>query len=194
MTSKKRSRSGPTWLQFQSKPTPPPGYAEHQGEVAVGMANFFLRYLNRIYHEFDGDLALVIVLGEIAHHNISHLNIADKMAKVPEAPRAVPRSDWDQFQPCNAFSVSASTGIPRETVRRKIAQLVKRGWLRQSSNGEVVIIPAVADHFQSDFNIWLLVELLALARRLEATLARPVPVKKSAPPASKSSVSKHSKQ
>jgi DNA-binding GntR family transcriptional regulator len=32
---------------------------------------------------------------------------------------------------CNAFSLSQATGVPRETVRRKIKQLVKLGWIEQ---------------------------------------------------------------
>jgi hypothetical protein len=48
-------------------------YDRHKKLIAVIMARFFLRYLNLLYRDFEGDLVLPIVLGEIAHHNIIRL-------------------------------------------------------------------------------------------------------------------------
>jgi len=48
----------------------PDRYELHKGEVAIIMGHFFVRYLNLLYREFEGDLLSPIVLGEIAHHNI----------------------------------------------------------------------------------------------------------------------------
>ena len=71
MIPKKQKTSRPRTSSRPAKPVPPPGYEQHQGEISLRMSHFFMRYLNAIYQEFDGDLALVIVLGEVAHHNVS---------------------------------------------------------------------------------------------------------------------------
>jgi hypothetical protein len=73
----------------------PPGYEQHQGEIALRMNHFLMRYLNAIYQEFDGDLALVIVLGEIAHHNVSRLY----SSQGPLPPSGATNYDAPDLQP-----------------------------------------------------------------------------------------------
>jgi hypothetical protein len=98
-------------------------YDQHKNLVAVIMNRFFLRYLNLLYREFEGDLVLPIVLGEIAHHNIVRLySIKSDSIEVHE--QATTYSErMKNLEPTNAFSISQATGIPRETVRRKIDKL-----------------------------------------------------------------------
>lgn len=43
--------------------------------------------------------------------------------------------------PVNALSISAATGIPRETVRRKLKLLVERGVITEKARGAYVIKP-----------------------------------------------------
>jgi hypothetical protein len=135
-------------------------YAENKTAVAVIMNHFLLRYLNLLYQEFDGDLLLPIVLGEIAHHNIARfhssggkcLDIRDRL-----------KTGIDRLQnltPTNAYSISEATGIPRETVRRKVDKLVLRGWLVKNARGELTVSETVGNHFMEGFNIKLLDELL----------------------------------
>jgi len=135
------------------------------------MSHFFIRYLSGLYREFDGDLALVIVLGEIAHHNVCRLFSSNG----PLPPFGETNYDdpalYENLEPCNAFSLAAATGIPRETVRRKIDQLVKRGWLLRTANGSVRMRPAVGQHFRPDFNVRLLRELLEVSDQLRRVLA-----------------------
>jgi hypothetical protein len=135
-------------------------YEVHKGTVAVLMGHFLLRHLNLLYQEFDGDLILPIVLGEIAHHNIlrlySHeghcLDVQENMQRDPDRLK--------NLEPSNAYSISEATGIPRETVRRKIDKLIERGWLVKSPRGEVTMSDTVGEHFMKDFNKKLLAELL----------------------------------
>lgn len=77
---------------------------------------------------------------------------------------------YANLEPCNAFSLAASTGIPRETVRRKIDQLVKRGWVQKDANGLVRIRPEVGEHFRPDFNVRLLRELLKVSDELKKVM------------------------
>lgn len=170
MTRTQRKRSQPDSQAAEPKPVPPPGYEQHQGEIALRLSHFLLRYLNMLYRHFDGDLALVIVLGEVAHHNVCRLFSTEG----PLAPLEETNYDdpglYANLEPCNAFSLSAATGIPRETVRRKLGQLVKRGWLQRDPDGSVRIRPAVGEHFRPDFNVRLLVELLEVSDQLKSVL------------------------
>lgn len=142
----------------------PDAYEANKSAVAIVMGNFFLSYLNNVYREFEGDLVLPIVLGEIAHHNILRfyssngdgMEVHEEMVNHPE---------WVRYlEPTNAFSISSATGIPRETVRRKIAKLEKKGWIVKNNRGEVFMSETVAEHFMKDFNKIILSELLETSK------------------------------
>lgn len=185
MTPKRRPASSSATIPAEAKPIPPPGYEKHQGEIALRMSHFFLRYLNALYRDFDGDLALVIVLGEIAHHNVSRFfSTEGPLAPLEERNHDDPAL-YAKLEPCNAFSLAGATGIPRETVRRKIGQLIKRGWLERAADGSVRIQPAVGQHFRPDFNVRLLRELLEVSDQLKKVLnSTPGRERSSARPAS----------
>jgi hypothetical protein len=70
-----------------SAPALPPAYAEHSGEIAALMGWFFLKYLHSVYHRFEGDMVLPIVLGEIAHHNICDYFCNGKKTPAAETKR-----------------------------------------------------------------------------------------------------------
>lgn len=135
-------------------------YDAHKSAVAIIMNHFFLRYLNLLYREFEGDLVLPIVLGEIAHHNILRfysqkgdcIEVNEQEMNYPERMK--------QLEPTNAFSISQATGVPRETVRRKIDKLQQKGWIVKNERGEVCISETVSEHFTQDFNKKILAELL----------------------------------
>ncbi len=79
-----------------------------------------------------GDLDLLLVLGVIGDRTLSvrktHPGLTfkelmqDKIGK--PAPEAI-----------NVQSISDYSGIPRETVRRKVAELIERGWVNKSEEG-----------------------------------------------------------
>lgn len=138
----------------------PDQYHAHRNAIAVVMAHFFLRYLNLLYREFEGDLVLPIVLGEIAHHNIfkfysrkgDSVQVHEKAADYPDR--------MSRLEPTNAYSISQATGIPRETVRRKIDKLENKGWVVKNERGEVFFSATVSEHFTKDLNKKILSELL----------------------------------
>jgi len=94
----------------------------------------FARLMIALRRNFDGDLDLMLVLtviGDRWHHRLLS----------PWDPRedrrgAAPIRDADRAR-INTNSVAAYTGIPRETVRRKVAQLVERGWVARGPYGDL---------------------------------------------------------
>lgn len=148
-------------------------YAAHRGEVLLQMSHFFLHYLNDIYRAFDGDLAMAIVLGEISHHNTSRIFSRDATRNPAVARVRENESGWGEMTGCNAYSVSLSTSIPRETVRRKVAALKKRGWIENVPGEGLRVTPACADHFGPDFSWKLLNSLLRTSGAIERVLSDP---------------------
>ena len=145
-------------------------YRQRQGEISLHMSHFFLGYLKEIHRLFEGDLALVIVLGEIAHHSTSrHFSKAGNQAgSIPELKAADP--ELAGTPSCSAFSLAAATGLPRETVRRKIARLVELGWVARTGRAEVRLTPKVGEVFVPEFNMSLLDQLLKTAEQLREIL------------------------
>lgn len=142
-------------------------YATHQAEISLLMSHFFLRYIKDLHRLFDGDLALAIVLAEIAHHSAGPLRAARKPGE------SIPTDDASlaRMPSCSAYSLAAATGLPRETIRRKIARLTELGWVEKVDRAEVRITPKVGEHFIPDFNINLLDQLLQTADRIRGLMA-----------------------
>lgn len=140
-------------------------YDRHPGEISVLLGWFFLRHLNEIYQKFQGDLLLAIVLGEVAHHNICHHFSSGRPKSSSWA------EEWNRdgagmtLQSCSAHSLSLATGIPRETCRRKLAQIQKLGWVARHPDGGYVIERDVGKHFV-DTNRKTLADLLDVVEAL----------------------------
>lgn len=109
--------------------------------LSFAINDHYLNHLRRIYSQFDGDLEACIVLGEIAHHNAKAV-FSDMDEKVYE--RDTIRKS---LKPCNAHSISLSSGIPRETVRRKVKKLEAAGWVTINSTKHLLISPKVHREF-----------------------------------------------
>lgn len=146
-------------------------YDKRRGEIRLHMSHFFLSYLRDIYEAFDGDLAMAIILGEISHHNTCHFFSPDRETNDLMRELQAESAKWDTLEGCNAFSISCVTGIPRETVRRKIGVMIQRGWLEENPKQGLRITPACADHFGADFSSRFLNGLLGASRKIEALLA-----------------------
>ena len=145
-------------------------YRAHQGEIALHLSHFLLDYLRGIYEQFEGDLAMAIVLGEIAHHNMGEL-YADECVTLETVSKFHKNEAFREGLPaCNAYSLAAATGLPRETVRRKIKRLEELGWVARGPRRELHITPRLVEHFQPDINPRLVVNLLRTADRIRGVL------------------------
>ena len=120
---------------------------ENHHEVTYILGRFMTDHLVRVYEAFGGDLTAAIVLGTIGQYN--YRRYYDEVASHDEGfQELVVRGDHlGRARPCNAMSVSESTGIPRETVRRKIAELVAKGWLNKVGRDGLVVTSMPARHF-----------------------------------------------
>lgn len=150
-------------------------------DAFLTMNMFLVRHLVRVYAAFDGDLIAAIVLGEVAHHNLSAYmaSAADARRRGDDATPRVP--DRRDYLPTNAFSIAQATGIPRQTVRRKVKALVERGWLIQTARG-LIVSPTPFEHFRT-FNTELAADVVATLNQVlrlthGAATLRPRPARK----------------
>lgn len=152
---------------------PPPLYAERIQLVAIAMNGYHLRHLGCCYQMFDGDLAQAIVLGEIGLHHHSGEIGTDKNPTTQQLFDILVREHILTVTPgpISASALSRSTGIPRETIRRKIARLMRLGWIVKKPQGGYIITAKPVKHFGPSFNIERLNDFLDTAARLRALVA-----------------------
>lgn len=141
------------------------------GEAQLVLSHFFLSYLTRLYREFGPDLAMVLVLMEIAHHNTAPFFSGGRVDGASLADLARDPDKWGKMEGCNAFSLSQATDIPRETVRRKVKELMKQGWIEDRRGDGLYITPKCGEHFASEFSVECLDLLLGTAKQLQKLLA-----------------------
>lgn len=146
--------------------------------VAVVLARHEMRNLKRLYDDFEHDILLPLLLGEIALHNIGVLEHGGEFADDIDADGETDTYNCP-LKPCNAYSIAAATGLPRETVRRKIGRLVELGWISKRHNGHLYVTTSALAHFSDLLRSRDLPELLETADRVRCLLrqAEETPIK-----------------
>lgn len=91
----------------------------------------FSQLLILLRAQLGNDLDMVLILAVIAERHYA----AIQAAGIADPQRGASR-DRDAAR-INALSVSLYTEIPRETVRRKIAMLVDKGWVACDARGNL---------------------------------------------------------
>lgn len=144
--------------------------------VLIVLARYETRSLRRWFDDFDRDILLAILLGEIALHNIGALQNgvarrgSTRTPPTAEAQAADSDEDHCGLKPCNAYSIAAATGLPRETVRRKVARLIELGWIRREDNGHLFVTDDALERFGAVLRSRALAELLETADHVRRLL------------------------
>lgn len=140
----------PEWVASWAKRENPVNTDQHDDrhlEVTYLTGRFLGEHLTRVYHLFDGDLIAAIVLATVAQHNLQRFY--DAVSRGGEAFDDLVENEQHitHMRHCNALSVSGATGVPRETVRRKVRMLEAKGWLRVGERGELLVAPRIGKRF-----------------------------------------------
>ena len=126
-------------------------------------------HLRATYQLFPQDLVSAFIFDEVVAHAAGLMDPADWDLNDPlcAAPGAL------ATRATNVHSLAASTGIPRETVRRKVKRLVAQGWLEQSEDGALTLQPMSPERLAALAGYApVLRSFLRTARALESLLAR----------------------
>ncbi len=102
----------------------------------------FTRLLTQLRDRFDGDLDLLLVLAAIGDRTRPE-NWTPELLTYKQMTRSA--ADRHLQYPINIQSVAAYSGIPRETVRRKVAILQKKGWVTRDADGRLGVARGAAD-------------------------------------------------
>jgi len=94
-------------------------------QIASDLLRQHLATMHVIYGLFGGDFEAFYILAVIAQRTAEHLEF--KASPWPERPDDQPLPSLTT----NVRSVAQSTGIPEETVRRKVTTLIGRGWVQK---------------------------------------------------------------
>jgi hypothetical protein len=117
--------------------------AAHDGdrfaEVFPTYVAAFSRLMIALRREFDGDLDMALILAVIGERHFARRTR-------PDAPTydTLGHTETTPTPSINALSLSQYTGIPRETARRKVAALIKRGWVVADRRGSLSPTPEAA--------------------------------------------------
>lgn len=139
---------------------------ERRRELSYLIGRFVTDHLIRAHRLFEGDLTAAVVLATIAQHNVQRFY--DEVARDSSLglDRLVAAGEHlPHLRHCNALSVSAATGIPRETVRRKVKWLAQQGWINVGERGQLQMSRTLADKF-AEFDATMIERFEACARQV----------------------------
>ncbi len=145
-------------------------FSEHYYQLSYMLSRFIVPTMRETYREFGGDMLLTLVLGEIATRNLGQF-FSRGEPELPESALNDPELQRRLLRPCNALSIANATGIPRETVRRRVKTLCELGFIEQDERGHLYVTQKAADHFQR-LTRSTLENLLPIAESLSALLKR----------------------
>lgn len=127
-------------------------------KTAFHLGQVFTKALRELYKAFDGDLTMALVLGELGQYATGSLYDSSQNRRSPK------------IRCSNAYSISVASGVPRETVRRKLDKLIARGWVIETPDGKLGLNlehdPSLAILF-SDYNRRMLQAMRESLERLD---------------------------
>lgn len=107
---------------------------QHFGRIWPIHVEQFCELLVTLRRIFGGDLDLMLVLAVIGSRTVPRGRI-DRMSY--DAFLACARRESEPA-PINLQSIADYSGIPRETVRRKVQELQRAGWVLKRDNGYLI--------------------------------------------------------
>ncbi|TFU06283.1 hypothetical protein EUV02_04585 [Polymorphobacter arshaanensis] len=94
-----------------------------------------LRILVELRQVFGNDLDKIMILAVIGQQMLGEPQF--QTSRFEQLGNVIPPLSQERLT--NIGSIAAATGIPRESVRRKVDELVKAGWVVRGANGHLVV-------------------------------------------------------
>ena len=141
---------------------------DHFGSIWPVHLEGFTRLLVQLRNQVDGDLDLVLVLAVIG----SRTQAGQWSPSLVDLERMTHESDPDANRfPINIQSVADFSGIPRETVRRKVKTLQAKGWVTRAADGRLATTRRAAEdlHGATGSTIAYLASLLVAFEAVQTT-------------------------
>jgi DNA-binding transcriptional ArsR family regulator len=129
---------------------------------------YLLRTLRNLGPAFNHDYERMIIALSVTMGNVQHLiNSPEQLAPYEDLSTIIPA---ELQRPVTRLAITRATGLPRETVRRKVASLIEAGILIKDERGGVRMTPGALN---TDLFVGAVAQNDADVRRL-ARLIRPL--------------------
>ncbi len=138
------------------------------GAIAYGLSRFLVRHMRRVLVELQMDLESAFLLGTLAQ-----LNVAARLAPGQPLEKILDEAGMiydDELTPARLADLSQVTGLPRETVRRKLKKLRETGKVVRAEDGGWKVRDAYVDEETRSFTQESVKMLLATAIEIQALL------------------------
>lgn len=137
--------------------------------LAFTMNRCVIDQMLRSSRRFGGDYERLILWGVLAHLNVAPLMPpGSPPSAVLDARGSVPGAA-DRLHAVRASDLAQITGIPRETVRRKLRSLERDGWIVQETTGWAISIGTTETELR-DFTMQSIRNFLQAAQAMEAAI------------------------
>lgn len=110
--------------------------SRHFGQIWPIHVEHFTELLVALRQQFGGDLDRMLVLAVIGMRTLPPQRVEGRSFTEFQAGQLA-----KQPRPINVQSIAETTGIPRETVRRKVAELEVAGWIERRDDGHLMVAP-----------------------------------------------------
>lgn len=105
------------------------------GAIYSSHIKAFAELVITLRRDFKGDLDSMLILAVIGDRRLSRALSPDALTYQTIGHTKVVSAEKNVI---NTLSIAEYTGIPRETVRRKVATLITRGWVAHDQNGDLI--------------------------------------------------------
>jgi DNA-binding MarR family transcriptional regulator len=112
----------------------------HFGQIWPLHVEHFTALLIALREQFGGDLDRMLVLAVVGMRSLPPQRVQGRSFAEFQAGQLA-----QQPRPINVQSIAETTGIARETVRRKVAELEAAGWIERGEDGHLVVSPRARD-------------------------------------------------
>ncbi|WP_369026887.1 hypothetical protein [Qipengyuania sp. RANM35] len=147
--------------------------SENFGLIWPRHVDGFITLLTSLRKAFGGDLDSVLILAVIGSAALPRLKLPPGLSY----EEFVDGGDRDRFRsPLNTNSVAEITGIPRESVRRKLKAMEARQWIQRGPDGYWEIGPNGPSDLQPMTDLSL-AYLSGIAEAIEIAKGRKPPVR-----------------
>jgi predicted transcriptional regulator len=106
--------------------------------VAFALNRHIVDHLLRFARQFGPDYHMLIVWGVVAHQCTAHHMCPGSRPSTVLDPDGMLSAPDLELRPVRQRDVSPITGIPKETVRRKLLKLESEGWIQRQDSGWVL--------------------------------------------------------
>lgn len=143
-------------------------FERFEGLLSFTVNRHILEHMARVREQFDMDLDSVYIWGTLAHLCVIRLMAPGTNGELP----AFKHHTHETLQAVRLADLAQVVRMPRETVRRKLYALEKRGKVTRTPGGEWILDLSGVGELEMHFTKETVSRLIATAQALQAILNR----------------------